>query len=95
MRKRAMVGWLGAVCCALSSARAAAEVNSWVGREVLPKGPGVRIGFTDADDQEKYVATLTDLIYTVDLEQDPWIHVSHEGAPGWFPRPKSHDFGYS
>ncbi|HEY7315773.1 MAG TPA: tetratricopeptide repeat protein [Gemmataceae bacterium] len=49
----------------------------------MTKKAGIRIGYTDENDQTKYVAKLTDMFYTVEKEEGEFIKVRHRGASGW------------
>jgi lipoprotein NlpI len=60
------------------------EKPSWVGKRIILRGDGVRIGHTDDKGQPVHVADLTDLVYRVLGEQDGWLRVRQCGAEGWF-----------
>ncbi|HEV3144757.1 MAG TPA: tetratricopeptide repeat protein [Gemmataceae bacterium] len=57
--------------------------GSWVGRSIMPRQAGVRIGHTDQEDKQIYVAELTNFVYTVRAEKDGFLLVRHRGAQGW------------
>jgi tetratricopeptide (TPR) repeat protein len=59
------------------------EGDSWVGKQIMTKKPEVRIGHTDENDRQVYVATLRDIAYTVEQEQGDFIKVRHRGVAGW------------
>jgi tetratricopeptide (TPR) repeat protein len=68
--------------------------NSWAGRKIMIKEPGIWIGHTGSllrgfVQRQVYDAELTDLTYTVLKEQDGWLSVRHRGAQGWFPKDKA------
>jgi tetratricopeptide (TPR) repeat protein len=58
--------------------------GSWVGKVVVVKKPGNRIGHTDEKGKPVYVATLTNFEYRVLAEKGGWIKVRHKGVEGWF-----------
>ncbi len=62
----------------------AADADSWVGQKVMPIRAGIRIGHSDNNGNQVYVAELTDLVYAVLNEQDGWLQVQHRGVAGWF-----------
>jgi len=57
--------------------------DSWVGRSVMPRQAGVRIGHTDQEGKQIYVAELTNFVYTVRVEKDGFLFVRHRGTEGW------------
>jgi tetratricopeptide (TPR) repeat protein len=71
-------------CLALSPASWAEGGKSWVGKKVMTKKSGIKIGYTDKNGKERYVATLTDMIYKVEREKGDFIEVRHRGVAGWF-----------
>jgi tetratricopeptide (TPR) repeat protein len=74
-----------ATCVTLVSVPAQGNENdSWVGKNVIPNGRNVKIGYTGDDGQWKEVATLKVMIYKVEKDQDGWIKVTHNGDTGWF-----------
>lgn len=60
-----------------------AQGESWVGKKVMPKSAGLRIGYTDKDGKEIYVAKLTDFVYSVLQEEAGHILLRHRGEVGW------------
>jgi tetratricopeptide (TPR) repeat protein len=60
------------------------EKKSWVGKMIMAKNAGIKILNTDEYDQTRYVATLTDILYTVGGEQGGLIEVRERGVSGWF-----------
>ena len=56
---------------------------TWVGRRVILKRPGIKIGYSEGAKQV-YVAELTSLSYLVNAEQDGFLQVEQRGIPGWF-----------
>jgi len=71
----------GAAC--LSSAARAAD-DSWAGKRVVLKGPGVKLVQPTEDGKLLYVADLTDIAYTVLQDQGGWLNVRQRGLVGWF-----------
>ena len=59
------------------------DEDSWEGRRIMPANPGTRIGHTEPDGQQVYVAELTDLVYTVGKDQNGWLHLRHRGVADW------------
>src|SRR5262245_8980113 len=57
--------------------------DSWVGRSVMPRQAGVRIGHTDQEGKQIYVAELTNFVYTVRAEKEGFLFVRHRGTEGW------------
>jgi tetratricopeptide (TPR) repeat protein len=64
--------------------RSGQEDPSWVGKRIILRRDGVRIGHTDDKGQPVYVADLTDMVYRVLGEADGWLRVRQRGAEGWF-----------
>jgi tetratricopeptide (TPR) repeat protein len=60
------------------------DKDSWVGKKVMPKKAGIRIGKTHDMDEKFDLATLTTMIYSVEAEQGKWIKVRQNGVEGWF-----------
>jgi tetratricopeptide (TPR) repeat protein len=60
------------------------EDSSWVGKWIILRWDGVRIGHTDDKGQPVYVGRLTDMVYRVLGEKDGWLRVRQRGAEGWF-----------
>src|SRR5262249_54203449 len=73
-----------ACCFVLSPSVRALNDDSWVGKKVMTNKGGVRIGYTDEQDRQVFVATLTDIYYTVEKEKGDYIKVRHRGVAGWF-----------
>jgi tetratricopeptide (TPR) repeat protein len=81
----------------LSRGRALGDgADSWVGRKIMPKEPGVWIGHTVTEfprlgflRRHVNVVELTDLTYTVLKEQDGWLQVRHRGTQDWLPKDKA------
>jgi tetratricopeptide (TPR) repeat protein len=77
------------------------EGDSWVGRKVMTKEPGVWIGHSQGQSEfprlaqffqrqvHVNVVELTDLTYTVLKEQDGWLQVRQRGIEDWFPKDKA------
>ena len=62
-----------------------AQDKSWVGKTILVKKNGIKIGKTGDDGKQVYVATLTNIDYRVLGEQDGRIKVNDgRGEEGWF-----------
>jgi tetratricopeptide (TPR) repeat protein len=57
--------------------------DSWAGRRIMTKQPGIRIGHTDEFGRQVWVAELTDMVYTVLEDRDGWLHVRQRGAEDW------------
>jgi tetratricopeptide (TPR) repeat protein len=60
------------------------EDASWVGKRIILRTDGVRIGHADDKGQLVYIADLTDMLYRVLGERNGWLRVRHGGAEGWF-----------
>jgi hypothetical protein len=60
------------------------EDDTWVGKKVILKKPGVKFGRINSSGRQVPIATLTEMVYTVLNEKDKWIEVSERGAEGWF-----------
>jgi tetratricopeptide (TPR) repeat protein len=58
--------------------------DSWVGKTVLVKKTNIRIGHTDDNDREVFVATLQYLAYKVLADKGGFIRVREYGIEGWF-----------
>jgi tetratricopeptide (TPR) repeat protein len=61
-----------------------AAAQTWAGRRVILKKPGIKIGYTDAQGKQVYNAELKFLSYLVNAEQDGFLQVEQRGAMGWF-----------
>jgi tetratricopeptide (TPR) repeat protein len=59
------------------------DSGSWAGQKIMTKMPGTLIGHTNLFGRHVYVAELTDLVYTVQREQDGWVHLRQRGVEGW------------
>jgi tetratricopeptide (TPR) repeat protein len=70
----------------LPTAALADDSASWVGKRIMLKKTGVRIGHSDDAGRQIYLGELTDLVYTVLREDDTWLNVRHRGVEGWFDR---------
>ena len=57
--------------------------DSWAGRSIMPRQAGTRIGHTDPEGKQIYVAELTNFVYQVRSEKDGWLYVHHRGVEGW------------
>jgi tetratricopeptide (TPR) repeat protein len=55
----------------------------------MPRQTNTWIGHTDAFSRQIYVASLTDLVYTVQKEQDGWLYVRHRGVEGWLDKDRA------
>jgi tetratricopeptide (TPR) repeat protein len=87
MLQRQLLGCLFATCSLTFlelPTPAHAQGGSWVGKRVMTKKEGVKIGYIDNEGRAHTVATLTDLAYTVEKEEGEFIQVRHRGAAGWF-----------
>ncbi len=60
------------------------EGPSWVGKRIILRRDGVRIGHTADNGKPVYVGDLTDMVYRVLGEADGWLRVRQAGAEGWF-----------
>src|SRR5713226_6497188 len=67
-----------------ATASSGADDDSWVGKTIVLKRDGVKIGHTGADGEQVFVADLSDIAYTVLNEKDGWLHVRQRGSEGWF-----------
>jgi tetratricopeptide (TPR) repeat protein len=86
VRRRLIVRCFAVLACALvlSPAGRGADEDSWVGRKIVLTRDGVKIGHGGDDGRPVYVADLTDIAYTVLLEDGGWLCVRQRGAEGWF-----------
>jgi tetratricopeptide (TPR) repeat protein len=66
--------------------QAAGQEESWVGRTVVLKSAGVRIGHSAPTGEQVYVAELTDSAYVVLREENGWLMVRQGGITDWFPK---------
>ena len=57
---------------------------SWAGRRVILKKPNVKIGYSDKEGKQVYIAELTSIAYLVTAEQEGFLQVEQRGAVGWF-----------
>ena len=60
------------------------DEDNWTGRSIMPRQVGTRIGHTDPEGKQIYVAELTNLVYTVRDDKDGWLYVRHRSVEGWF-----------
>jgi tetratricopeptide (TPR) repeat protein len=58
--------------------------ETWAGRTVVLKRPGIKIGHSDAAGKQVYTAELTSLSYLVKAEQEGYLQVQQGAAVGWF-----------
>jgi tetratricopeptide (TPR) repeat protein len=73
-----------AVTLLVTAVASGEEQPSRVGKRVILRTDGVRIGHTDGNGQQVYVGELTDMCYRVLGETDGWLRVRQCGADGWF-----------
>jgi tetratricopeptide (TPR) repeat protein len=57
--------------------------DPWVGKKVMTKDAGSRIGHSDPAGRQVYVADLTDMVYKVLQEKDGWLLLGQRGVTGW------------
>jgi tetratricopeptide (TPR) repeat protein len=62
----------------------ALDGDSWVGKRVMTKKPGINLRVTDDRDRVVTVGTLIHGDYFVQKESGPWIQVVESGVEGWF-----------
>jgi tetratricopeptide (TPR) repeat protein len=60
------------------------EDASWVGKRIILRRDGIRIGHSDGNGKPVYVRDLTDMVYRVLDEADGWLRVRQGGAEDWF-----------
>jgi tetratricopeptide (TPR) repeat protein len=61
--------------------------DSWVGKVIIMKQPGVKFGQTDPKTgSETVFGTLDRMTYTVVAEKDGFLRVQHNDKEGWFPK---------
>jgi tetratricopeptide (TPR) repeat protein len=60
--------------------------GSWAGQRIMTTRAGTLIGYGDWFGRASYVAELTDMVYTVQRDQDGWLYVRHRGIEGWLPK---------
>jgi tetratricopeptide (TPR) repeat protein len=76
---------LAAAIALLLFVPAARADDDWVGKTVLLKGnKKVKIGHTDENGKQVYVAELSGISYVVLKEKGGWLQVSQNGVVGWF-----------
>src|SRR5579871_2491737 len=61
----------------------AIAAGSWVGKTILTKKAGIRIGHTEAE-ESVYTATLREIDYRVLAEEGNFIKVRERGVEDWF-----------
>jgi tetratricopeptide (TPR) repeat protein len=84
MIARLAAGFVVVGCCFAPLPVRAEKHKSWIGKQIMPTSPGIRILNSDEYDQTRYVATLMEILYTVADEQGGLIKVRERGASGWF-----------
>jgi tetratricopeptide (TPR) repeat protein len=70
----------------LPAAALGQDRGTWAGQKIMTRRAGTMIVQTYAGlifRRQVYVAELTDMVYTVQREQDGWLYVRHRGAEGW------------
>jgi tetratricopeptide (TPR) repeat protein len=67
----------------LAACSPAVAADSWVGKTILTKKAGIRIGHSK-DGESVYTATLRSLYYRVLAEKDGFIKVREGGVEDWF-----------
>jgi tetratricopeptide (TPR) repeat protein len=73
------------VILAAAAGSALAQEKTWVGKTILVRKTGIRIGHTADDGKQVYVATLDESDYHVLAEDSGWIKVkTRQGTVGWF-----------
>jgi tetratricopeptide (TPR) repeat protein len=80
---RGVCKFVAAWSTVLFFAASACGDDSWVGRSIMPRQAGTRIGHTDPEGKQIYVAELTNFVYQVRSEKDGWLYVHHRGVEGW------------
>ena len=75
--------WLALVALFGACLPASAQ-DDWTGKRVILKRPGIRIGYTDEDGNQIFVAELTNLSYAVLKENQGFLRVQQRGEVGWF-----------
>ena len=65
------------------AARADDANASWVGKTIIVKKDGIKIGYTEANGRRVDVATLREKDYTVLKDESGWIVVRDRGGDGW------------
>jgi tetratricopeptide (TPR) repeat protein len=75
--------WL-VVAMVLGITQPAYAQDDWSGKRVILKRPGIRIGYSDADGKQVFVAELTNLSYAVIKDDQGFLRVRHRGETGWF-----------
>ncbi len=64
---------------------AAVAQPNWVGKTIVPKKPGIKIGHTDDSGKQVHVATLDGIAYRVLSEKEDWLKVqTRPDVEGWF-----------
>jgi tetratricopeptide (TPR) repeat protein len=73
------------VAAGIAAASSAAAQETWVGKTIIIKKPGVKIGHTGEDGRQVYVGELYLLHYKVRGEKEGWLQVNGgRGNTGWF-----------
>jgi hypothetical protein len=73
------------ISCIFALPSGAAAQESWADKVIITKKLGIKIGHTDKDGKQIYLATLTEPEYAVVKDQDGWLKVrTRRGVEGWF-----------
>jgi tetratricopeptide (TPR) repeat protein len=74
-----------AVVCLLCGVEAivSAQDANWIGKRIVVKRPGLKIGYSDKDGRQIYVAVLSQMAYTVMGDQAGFVKVQEREHEGW------------
>jgi tetratricopeptide (TPR) repeat protein len=78
-----VVLWLSILHTALVPLPVRDVKGSWVNKRIMLKQPNVQASSERVKDKAKYVAYLTDILYSVEADQEGWVRVNHHGTVGW------------
>ncbi len=80
----APIRFLAVIPFVLAASVPAFAQEDWAGKRIILKHPGIKIGYSDDNGKQVYVAELTAMSYTVQKEASGFLKVDHRGAVGWF-----------
>ncbi len=83
-RSSALCRILALMVTGIACAHAFAGADNWVGKTIILKRNGNKIGNTDDNGNQVYVAKLTSISYQVLGDRDGWLKVRHGSQEGWF-----------
>jgi tetratricopeptide (TPR) repeat protein len=73
--------------CSGASLAIAADGDSWVGKRIMTTKPGIRIGHTDGNGKQVFIATIQEMVLMVKADKGGFLHVRlRNGTEGWLDR---------